>query len=338
MSGYRVAILGATGAVGQEMLKTLIARKFPLRDLKLLASERSAGQTIEFAGASWQVEAACPEAFTDVDIVLSSAGGEISESLAPAILAAGCVMIDNTSAFRMREDVPLVVPEVNAHALDAHRGLIANPNCSTAPLVVVLHALRQLSPLTRVVVSTYQSVSGAGKEAVDELRTQTAQVLAGEVPVSKHLPHPIAFNLIPAIDAFTDNGYTKEELKVTYESRKILEEPNLRLSATAVRVPVMVGHSESVNVEFAAPVSPQAAREVLQQAQGITVLDEPARLEYPRPWELAGQDNTFVGRIREDVSHSNALNLWLVSDNLRKGAALNAVQIAETMHSRRLLG
>lgn len=338
MSGYRVAILGATGAVGQEMLKTLIERRFPLSHLKLLASERSAGQTVEHAGASWQVEVARAEAFAGVDIVLSSAGGEISEALAPAVLAADCVMIDNTSAFRMRDDVPLVVPEVNAHALDVHRGLIANPNCSTAPLVVVLHALRQLAPLVRVVVSTYQSVSGAGKEAMDELRQQTGQVLAGGSPVPHHLRHPIAFNLIPAIDAFTDNGYTKEELKVTNESRKILEDPSLRLTATAVRVPVMVGHSESVNIEFASPVSAQAAREALRHAPGVTVLDDPERFEYPRPWEVAGEDDTFVGRIREDVSHPNGLNLWLVSDNLRKGAALNAVQIAEAMHTRGLLG
>jgi aspartate-semialdehyde dehydrogenase len=337
MSGFHVAILGATGAVGQEMLRTLFARDFPVRELTLLASARSAGQTVSHGGRSWTVQEATPEAFRGIDILLSSAGGEVSEALAPAAVAAGCVVIDNTSAFRMREDVPLVVPEVNAHALDSHHGIIANPNCSTAPLVVVLNALRQLSPLVRVVVSTYQSVSGAGKEAMDELRDQTAAVLAGGEALPQHIRHPIAFNLVPAIDAFTPNGYTKEELKVTNESRKILEDPHLRVTATAVRVPVMVCHSESVNVEFAGPVSPEAAREALSGALGVTLMDDPATHTYPRPRELAGTDDTYVGRIREDVSHPHGLNLWLVSDNLRKGAALNAVQIAEALVARGLL-
>ncbi|MEB3283917.1 MAG: aspartate-semialdehyde dehydrogenase [Candidatus Sericytochromatia bacterium] len=337
MSGYRVAILGATGAVGREMLKTLIARNFPLQSLVLLASERSAGQVITHGDQSWAVQAASPDVFGEVDIVLSSAGGEISEAWAPAILASGCVMIDNTSVFRMRPDVPLVVPEVNPHALDNHQGLIANPNCSTAPLVVVLHALRQLAPIERVVVSTYQSVSGAGKEAMDELRAQTADVLAGGVPMPQHLRHPIAFNLIPAIDSFTENGYTKEELKVTNESRKILEDPTLRVTATAVRVPVLVCHSESVNIEFAHPVSVESAVETLRRAPGITIQDDPKCFEYPFPVDVAGMDDTYVGRIRADISHPHGLNLWLVSDNLRKGAALNAVQIAETMHARGLI-
>jgi aspartate-semialdehyde dehydrogenase len=337
MSGYSVAILGATGAVGHELLKTLSARKFPVRELKLLASGRSAGKTIEHAGKTYTVEEATPEAFRGVDLVLASAGASISERLAPAAVAAGAVVIDNTSHYRMDPTVPLVVPEVNAHDLDKHQGIIANPNCSTAPLVVVLDALRKLAPLERVVVSTYQSVSGAGKEAMDELREQTAGALAGQAPKPEHIVHPIAFNLVPAIDSFLDNGYTKEEMKVTNESRKILGEPTLRVTATAVRVPVYICHSEAVNVEFQRPVTPEAARAALEAADGITVMDDPSRNVYPRPMELAGTDDTYVGRIRADVSHPNGLNLWLVSDNLRKGAALNAVQIAEALVARGLL-
>lgn len=334
---YTVAILGATGAVGQELLKTLTERKFPVKELKLLASGRSAGKVIEHAGRSYTIEEATPEAFKGVDIVLASAGASISEALAPHAVSAGAVVIDNTSFFRMHADVPLVVPEVNAHALDAHKGVIANPNCSTAPLVVVLNALRQLSPLKRVVVSTYQSVSGAGKEAMDELRDQTADVLAGRPTKAEHIVHPIAFNLVPAIDAFLDNGYTKEEMKITNESRKILELPDLPVTATAVRVPVMICHSEAVNIEFEGPVSVEAARAALAAADGITVMDDPATNTYPRPLEIAGTDDTCVGRIRGDVSHPHGLNLWLVSDNLRKGAALNAIQIAEALVARGLL-
>ena len=337
MSGYVVAILGATGAVGQEMLKILAERKFPVRELRLLASGRSAGKAITYEGQTYTVEEATPGAFQGVDIVLASAGASISERLAPAAVAAGAVVIDNTSHFRMHADVPLVVPEVNAHDLDWHKGVIANPNCSTAPLVVVLNALRQLAPLERVVVSTYQSVSGAGKEAMDELRDQTADVLAGRPAKAEHIVHPIAFNLVPAIDAFLEGGYTKEEMKVTNESRKILGEPDLRVTATAVRVPVYVCHSESVNIEFQRPVSPVAARAALAAAPGVTLMDDPAHDVYPRPRELTGTDDTYVGRIRGDVSHPNALNLWLVADNLRKGAALNAVQIAEAMVARGLV-
>jgi aspartate-semialdehyde dehydrogenase len=334
---YNVAILGATGVVGQEMLKTLMTRKFPVNELKLLASSRSAGTTVTYDGKSYPVEEATPEAFKGVDIVLASAGASISEKLAPHAVAAGAVVIDNTSHYRMDPNVPLVVPEVNAHHLDKHQGIIANPNCSTAPLVVVLNELRKLAPLKRVVVSTYQSVSGAGKEAMEELREQTRGVLAGEKPQPEHIKHPIAFNLVPAIDAFLDNGYTKEEMKVTNESRKILDEPNLAVTATAVRVPVYICHSEAVNVEFEQPVTVEAARAQLAKAEGIQLMDDPANHVYPRPMECAGQDDTFVGRLRHDVSHPNGLNFWLVSDNLRKGAALNAIQIAEAMVARGLL-
>jgi aspartate-semialdehyde dehydrogenase len=334
---YNVAILGATGVVGQEMLKTLLTRNFPVKNLKLLASKRSAGTKVTYNGQEYTIEEATPDAFEGIDIVLASAGASISADLAPHAVKAGAVVVDNTSHYRMHEDVPLVVPEVNAHDLSWHKGIIANPNCSTAPLVVVLNALRKLAPIKRVVVSTYQSVSGAGKEAMEELRTQTEGVLKGEAPKAEHIKHPIAFNLVPAIDSFLDNGYTKEEMKLTNESRKMLGDPTLQLTATAVRVPVMIGHSEAVNIEFASPVSPEAARKALEQTESVVVMDDPANNVYPRPMELAGTDPTYVGRIRCDVSHPNGLNLWLVSDNLRKGAALNAVQIAESLVAQGLL-
>ncbi|MDB5100633.1 MAG: aspartate-semialdehyde dehydrogenase [Cyanobacteria bacterium RYN_339] len=334
---YNVAILGATGVVGQEMLKTLIARKFPVKELKLLASSRSAGTSVTFDGKTYPIEEATPEAFAGIDIVLASAGASVSEKLAPHAVAAGAIVIDNTSFFRMHPDVPLVVPEVNAHHLDQHKGIIANPNCSTAPLVMVLNELRKLAPLRRVVVSTYQSVSGAGKEAMEELREQTRAALNGETHKPEHIVHPIAFNLVPAIDSFLDNGYTKEEMKVTNESRKILDEPDLAVTATAVRVPVYICHSEAVNIEFDRPVSVADARAQLANAEGIELMDDPANNVYPRPMECAGSDPTYVGRLRGDVSHPNGLNLWLVSDNLRKGAALNAIQIAEALVARGLL-
>jgi aspartate-semialdehyde dehydrogenase len=337
-ASYNVAILGATGVVGQEMLKTLMTRNFPVKSLKLLASKRSAGTTVEYAGKTYTIEEATAQSFEGVDLVLASAGASISAELAPHAVKAGAVVVDNTSHYRMHEDVPLVVPEVNAHALKDHQGIIANPNCSTAQLVVVLDVLRQLAPIKRVVVSTYQSVSGAGKEAMEELRTQTEGALKGEAPKPEHIKHPIAFNLVPAIDVFTDNGYTKEEMKMTNETRKILGDAHFALSATAVRVPVMVGHSEAVNVEFDRPVSPEAARAALEKASGVVVMDDPANHVYPRPMETAGTDPVYVGRIRGDVSHANGLNLWVVADNLRKGAALNAVQIAESLAAQGLLG
>jgi len=335
--GVRLAIVGATGVVGQAMLQTLESRDFPVANLKLLASARSVGERMTFRGASYTVEEATPENLGDCDLALFSAGNPVSEALVPHAVARGCVVIDNSSAFRLKSDVPLVVPEVNAHVLSHHRGIIANPNCSTAQLVVVLHALRTLAPIERVVVSTYQSVSGAGKEAMEELLAQSAAVLAGESPVPQHVRHPIAFNLIPAIDHFLDNGYTKEEMKLTLETRKILDEPAFRLTATAVRVPVLVGHSEAVTVEFAHPVSVESARQTLACADGIVVEDDPVRHIYPRPYEKAGHDPVYVGRIRGDVSHPCGLNFWVVADNLRKGAALNAVQIAEALLTRQLL-
>lgn len=334
---YNVAILGATGVVGTELLKTLIERRFPIKSIKMLASARSAGTTVSHGGQHYTIEEATPEAFEGVDLVLASAGASVSEALAHHAVAAGAVVIDNTSAFRMREDVPLVVPEVNAHDLKWHQGIIANPNCSTAQLVVVLHALRQLAPIKRVVVSTYQSVSGAGKEAMEELRQQTEAVLKGEAAKPEHIKHPIAFNLVPAIDVFLDNGYTKEEMKMTQESRKILGDADFALTATAVRVPVMVGHSEAVNVEFDRPVTAEAALARLSETEGVVVMDDPQNHVYPRPLETAGTDPVYVGRVRGDVSHPHGLNLWVVADNLRKGAALNAVQIAESLVAQGLL-
>lgn len=337
MGGVKVGILGATGMVGQAMMDVLAQRKFPVAELRPLASGRSAGKIMKWKGNDHLIVEASPTCFEGLDLVLSSAGAAISEELVHHAVKAGAVVIDNTSFFRMQTDIPLVVPEVNPGDLAKHKGIIANPNCSTAQLVVVLNALRQLAPLKRVVVSTYQSVSGAGKEAMDELVSQSASVISGEVPVASVLRHPIAFDLIPAIDVFLEDGRTKEEWKMEVESQKILGEPGLALTATCVRVPVFVGHSEAVNVEFEHPVAPGLAREVLSKAAGIQVVDDPANHKYPRPGATAGTDPVYVGRIRRDPSHPCALDMWVVSDNLRKGAALNAVQIAEMLMAQDLL-
>lgn len=333
MKKYNVAILGATGMVGHEFLKILDQRNFPIEILKLTASERTSGTKINFRGKELEVEVATPEAFDGIDIVLSSAGANVSQALAPEIIKRGAIIIDNTSAFRMEADVPLVVPEVNGHALKNHKGIIANPNCSTIQLVMALKPLHDYSPLKRVLVSTYQSVSGAGKEAVEEMNQQFQSVLDGTFTKSEKtiLPQHIAFNVIPHGGNFLDNGYTEEEIKITNETRKIMEIPNLPISATSVRVPVNVGHSETVNVEFESKVDLNKVREALSNFDGVIVMDNPAKKEYPMPFDLAGRDEVFVGRIREDLSCENALNMWVVADNIRKGAALNAVQIAEKM-------
>ena len=331
MEGYSVAILGATGMVGQEMLRTLIERKFPVRTLKLLASERTAGTTITFNGQAYPVEKAEPEAFEGIDLVLASAGGAVSRVLAPEAVKRRAVVVDNTSEFRMNPDVPLVIPEINAEALKEHRGIIANPNCSTAILLMALAPLRHLGKIERVIVTTFQSVSGAGKEAVDELREQTKAQLDGHEYPPQALSKPIAFNLIPQIDSFLPNGYTKEEMKFTNETRKILGDPDFRISGTCVRVPVMVSHSESVNVEFDRPVEISAFREVLAQAPGVRLVDNPAAMSFPQPTDAAGLDEVLVGRIRGDVSHPHGINFWVAGDNLRRGAALNAVLIAERL-------
>lgn len=332
-----VAILGATGRVGQELLKVLDERKFPLKELRLLASARSKDLTIEFQGKKIPVQEPSAQTFKGVDIVLASAGSGISKQLAPVAVQQGCVFIDNSNAFRMDEGVPLVVPEVNAHALHKHSGIIANPNCSTAQLVPVLKQLHEAAGLKRVIISTYQSVSGAGKEAMEELETQTHAILHGHDYTPQAFSRQIAFNLIPHIDVFDENGYTLEEMKMVRETQKILELPELKVTATTVRVPVMIGHSEVVTVDLERRLSPAQARECLANSPIIEVWDDPSKGHYPTPIDAAGQDPVYVGRIRPDTSSENGLNLWVVADNLRIGAALNAIRIAEYMVEHNLL-
>ncbi|HEY9711883.1 MAG TPA: aspartate-semialdehyde dehydrogenase, partial [Chroococcales cyanobacterium] len=324
-----VAILGATGRVGQELLKVLAERKFPIGELRLLASARSKDMTIPFEGKQYPVQEPSAEAFKGIDIVLASVGAELSEKLSPIAVEQGAVVIDNSNAFRMNPKVPLVVPEVNGETLKNHTGIVANPNCSTAQLVPVLKILDELGGLKRVIVSTYQSVSGAGKEAMDELENQTRALMNDEAYEPQVFQRQIAFNLIPHIDKFLDNGYTKEEIKVVEESRKILGLPNLPVTCTAVRVPVSISHSEAVTVDLERAVSPAQAREALSASAIIEVWDQPEKGIYPTPLEAAGKDPVYVGRIRRDTSSENGLNLWVVADNLRIGAALNAVRIAE---------
>jgi aspartate-semialdehyde dehydrogenase len=332
-----VAILGATGRVGQELLKVLEERNFPISELRLLASARSKDQTITFRGKDYPVQEPSEEAFKGIDIVLSSAGESISKAFAPMAVAQGAVVIDNSNAFRMDPSVPLVVPEVNAKALHKHNGIIANPNCSTSQLVPVLQVLHEAAGLKRVVVSTYQSVSGAGKEAMEELEKQTGAIMRDEEYAPQVFQRQIAFNLIPHIDKFLDNGYTKEEMKIIQETQKILDLPDLKITATAVRVPVVISHSEVVTVELEKPLSPAQAREALSNSPIIEVWDNPDEAHYPTPLDAAGQDPVYVGRIRRDTSSDTGLNLWVVADNLRIGAALNAIRIAEYMVEHNLL-
>ncbi len=327
---YHVAIVGATGAVGGELLEILEERKFPLGELRLLASERSAGETLSFEDRSLPVQVATPGSFEGVDIALFSAGEAISQELAPAAVRAGAVVIDNSSAFRMEPKVPLVVPEVNGHALAGHHGIIANPNCSTAQLVMVLKPLHDAARLRRVVVATYQSVSGTGKEAMDELMEQTRALLSFREPECRVYRDQIAFNCIINWECDED-GYTTEERKLIRETRKILGEPGLNITATTVRVPVFRGHGEAAFVELERPLSANEARAILSAAPGVLVFDNPDRGLYPMQVEAAGHDEVYVGRIRRDESVPAGLNLWIVADNLRKGAALNAVQIAEAL-------
>lgn len=331
MSKYVVAVVGATGVVGQEMIKTLEQRKFPIKELVALTSERSAGTKLEFNGSYVTTRILDENSFEGVDYALFSAGGSVSEKFAPFAVKSGAVVVDNTSHFRMDPEVPLVVPEVNAHAIKRHKGIIANPNCSTAQMVLALKPLHDEAGIKRVVISTYQSVSGAGKEAVEELESQTRQNLQGIRPKAEKFTKEIAFNVIPHIDVFQENGYTKEEMKMIQETKKILEDDTIQLTATTVRVPVFVGHSEALNVELKKPLSVETVRELLTQMPGVEVMDNPSKNEYPTPKLLSGRDETFVGRIRTDISNPNAIEMWVVSDNLRKGAALNAVQIAEEL-------
>lgn len=326
-----VAILGATGRVGQELIKVLEQRDFPVNEFRPLASARSKDSTVTFKGKSYSVQEPSEQAFQGIDIVLASAGAEISERLSPIAVKQGACVIDNSNAFRMDPSVPLVVPEVNGQALQGHKGIIANPNCTTAQLVVALKPLHDAAGLKRVIVSSYQSVSGAGKEAMDELEAQTKAIMNGQEYAPQAFQRQIAFNLIPHIDKFLPNGYTKEEMKVVLETQKILGMPNLAVTCTAVRVPVLISHSESVLVELERPLSPQQAREALANSPIVEVWDDPDKGIYPTPIETAGEDPVYVGRIRPDTSSVNGLHLWVVADNLRIGAALNAVRIAEYM-------
>ena len=331
-----VAVVGATGVVGRTMISVLLERAFPIAELRLLASGRSAGMTVPVAGRPIAVVEASPEAFEGVDIALFSAGAGGSLELAPQAVAHGCTVIDNSNAWRMEPGVPLVVSQVNPDDLEAHEGIIANPNCSTMQLVPLLMALRDGPGLERVVVDTYQAVSGTGAEAIAELETQIRAHAAGIPKVASVYPHPIAFNALPEIDVFLENGYTKEEWKVVSESRKILHLPDLRVSCTAVRVPVFVGHSEAVHVEVRASVTPAAARALFARVPGVIVRDEPAAHIYPLATEAAGRDDIYVGRVRQDASipGGRGLAFWCVSDNVRKGAATNAVELAELLAAR----
>jgi aspartate-semialdehyde dehydrogenase len=338
MMGFKVALVGATGNVGREMLNILAERAFPADEVVPLASRRSMGVEVSYGDKTLKCKTLEHYDFSDVDICLMSAGSTVSKEWSPKIAAAGAVVIDNSSAWRYDADVPLVVPEVNADAIDGFRkkGIIANPNCSTAQLVVVLKPLHDKVRIKRVVVSTYQSVSGAGKDAMDELFSQTKAVFTvGEV-VSKKFPKRIAFNVIPEIDVFMEDGYTKEEWKMMVETKKILD-PKIKLTATCVRVPVFIGHSEAVNIEFENPISVDEARNLLRVSPGILVIDKHEPGGYVTPYEAAGEDATYVSRIRTDPTVDNGLVLWCVSDNLRKGAALNAIQIAECLINRKLI-
>jgi aspartate-semialdehyde dehydrogenase len=335
--GFKIAVVGATGNVGREMLSILAERAFPADEVVALASRRSQGSEVSFGDRTLKTKTLDTYDFSDVDICLMSAGGEVSKEWSPKIAAQGAVVIDNSSAWRYDADVPLVVPEVNAEALrDMKKGIIANPNCSTAQLVVALKPLHERATIKRVVVATYQSVSGAGKDGMDELDRQTKALYSLQDVQEKKFPKRIAFNLIPHIDTFMEDGYTKEEWKMMVETKKILD-PKIKLTATCVRVPVFISHSEAVNVEFENPISADEARDILRAAPGVMVIDKREPGGYITPHEAAGEDATYISRIREDITVENGLSFWCVSDNLRKGAALNAIQIAESMVNRGLL-
>ncbi|MBP6300049.1 MAG: aspartate-semialdehyde dehydrogenase [Arenimonas sp.] len=336
MKKFNVAVVGATGAVGQTMLSILEERKFPIEKLHVLASERSAGEQIDFAGRKITVENLATFNPAGVDFALFSAGGSISLEYAPKFAAAGAIVIDNSSAFRMDDDVPLVISEVNPEALNhIPRGIVANPNCSTMQMLVAIAPIYHAVGITRINVATYQSVSGAGRSAMEELGRQTANILSFKESKPERFPVQISFNLIPHIDDFLDNGYTKEEMKLVWETRKILADNSIEVNPTAVRVPVFYGHSEAVHLETKTKMTAKQARELLQSAPGVVVVDEREAGGYPTPvTHASGTDAVYVGRIREDISHPNGLNLWVVSDNIRKGAALNAVQIAELLANK----
>ena len=328
---YRVGILGATGAVGEELIELLTQRNFPISTLKLLASERSAGQTVDYKGQPITVEAVGPESFKGLDIVFASAGGSTSKQWAQTIINSGAVIIDNSSAFRMDPDTPLVIPEVNPEDAHHHKGLIANPNCTTILMCLAVYPLHQVNPIKRIVVSTYQSASGAGARAMQELENQAADLLADRPANPQCFPYPIAFNLFLHNTPLNEAGYCQEEMKMVNEARKMMHIPDLRLTATCVRVPVLRAHAEAVNIEFERPFDMAQAKDILAQAPGVTLIDDWAANRFPMPVDVSGKDDVAVGRIRQDISHPNCLDLWLCGDQIRKGAALNAVQIGELL-------
>ena len=334
MHSCNVAVIGATGAVGQVFLRIAEERDFPVDKIRLCASERSIGKKLEFRGEQIGVELCTPDLLDDVDFSFISASGEVSKELAPLSVKHNTIAIDDSSAFRMAEGVPLVVPEVNADDLEEHKGIVSIPNCSTTPLVMVLKPLSEISTIKRVIVDTFQSVTGTGSAALKELEDQSRQILNGKPAKAEEYPHQIAFNVLPHIEPFLENGYTREEMKMVNETRKILHDSKVMVSATCVRVPVAVSHSEAIHIEFDNAVSPDRAREVLGAQPGITIVDDPLSNVYPMPIDAADTDDVLVGRVRKDVSNPNGLALWVVCDNLRKGAALNAIQIAEEMMQR----
>ncbi|MEB3190729.1 MAG: aspartate-semialdehyde dehydrogenase [Snowella sp.] len=333
----RVAILGATGAVGTELLELLESRQFPVSKLTLLASPRSEGKRMMFRGESLVVEAVNENSFKEVDLVLASAGGSSSKAWAETIVKSGAVMIDNSSAFRMSPTVPLVVPEINPEAAEKHQGIIANPNCTTILLGVAVYPLHLVQPIKRMVIATYQSASGAGARAMEEVKQQTQAILAGEQPKAEILPYPLAFNLFPHNSPLTDSGYCEEEMKMINETRKIFDDPQIQITATCVRVPVLRAHSEAVNLEFEHPFMVAKAREIISQAPGVKLLEDWQANYFPMPIDATGKDDVLVGRIRQDLSHAQGLELWLCGDQIRKGAALNAIQIAELLVKKDLL-
>ncbi|PRR92520.1 MULTISPECIES: aspartate-semialdehyde dehydrogenase [unclassified Bacillus (in: firmicutes)] len=336
--GLHVAVVGATGAVGQQMLKTLADRDFEMDTLTLLSSKRSAGTKVTFRGQEYTVQEATPESFEGVNIALFSAGGNVSKTLAPEAVKRGAIVVDNTSAFRMDENIPLVVPEVNEKDLHDHQGIIANPNCSTIQMVAALEPLRQAYGMKKVIVSTYQAVSGAGHEAIDELYSQSQAILNKEDVKPEVMPYQIAFNAIPQIDKFQDNGYTFEEMKMINETKKIMHMPELEVAATCVRLPIETGHSESVYVELASnDATVDDIKSILKDAPGITLQDDPSQQIYPMPADAVGKNDVFVGRIRKDLDRPNGFHMWIVSDNLLKGAAWNSVQIAESLKALKLV-
>ena len=337
MSECKIALIGATGAVGQVFLRILEERNFPASDIRLCASERSFGKKIKVRGEKLIVEEATPQLLSEVDFVFISASGSVSRQMAPLAVDQGAIVIDKSSAFRMDPNVPLVVPEINPGDLHDHHGIIASPNCTTTPMVMALKPLNEANPAKRIVAASYQSVSGTGASAGEELLAQSRDVLDGKDASMNVYPHQIAFNVLPHVEEFLENGYTTEEMKMQNETRKILHAPDLKVSTTCVRVPVMVSHAEAINVEFTDPISPGEVREILSTMPGVRVVDDPQANVYPMPVQSEGEDDVFVGRIRKDISLDNGIAMWLTCDNLRKGAALNAIQIAEEMLARNLL-